>query len=188
MWEYDRVIFPPFIIMTDSHLVGIWLVGMCWVTMMMILMIWIMMKIDDDLIIINFHHDSDHEYHNMMTLRTVTMIRPQELGDCWEHPELYARLTFPRACSSGNFAWWHRWWWQRWWHRWWWWWASPSCPLLGLCNALCAWYAVWLICTEIPPVSSSAFVSISTLINCKHQYHCYLCYRQDWKSTRGWGH
>ena len=37
---------------------------------------------DDDTHDLNFHHDSDHEYHNMMTLRTVTMIRPQELGDC----------------------------------------------------------------------------------------------------------
>ena len=31
-WEFDCVIFPPFIMMSDSHLVGIWLVGICWVT------------------------------------------------------------------------------------------------------------------------------------------------------------
>ena len=29
-WECDCVIFPPFIIMTYSHQVGIWLVGICW--------------------------------------------------------------------------------------------------------------------------------------------------------------
>ena len=37
-WEFDCVIFPPFIIMSDSHLVGIWLVGICWVTI--IVMVW----------------------------------------------------------------------------------------------------------------------------------------------------
>ena len=32
-WEFDCVIFPPFIIMTDSHMVGMWLVVISWVTM-----------------------------------------------------------------------------------------------------------------------------------------------------------
>ena len=34
-WEYVSVTFPPLFIMTYSHLVGIWRVGICWVTMMM---------------------------------------------------------------------------------------------------------------------------------------------------------
>ena len=38
-WEFECVIFPPFIIMSDSHLVGMWLVGICWVTMMTMMMI-----------------------------------------------------------------------------------------------------------------------------------------------------
>ena len=36
-WVFDCVIFPPFIMMSDSHLVGIWLVGICWVTMVMMI-------------------------------------------------------------------------------------------------------------------------------------------------------
>ena len=31
-WEYVSVTFPPLFIMTYSHLVGIWRVGICWVT------------------------------------------------------------------------------------------------------------------------------------------------------------
>ena len=35
-WECDCDIFPPFNTMTYPHLVGIWLVGICWVTIIMI--------------------------------------------------------------------------------------------------------------------------------------------------------
>ena len=42
-WEYVSVTFPPLFIMTYSHLVGIWRVGICWVTMTTIMMMTMMM-------------------------------------------------------------------------------------------------------------------------------------------------
>ena len=43
--EIDCVLFPTFIIMTYSHLVGIKLVGICWVTMIIMMMMMMMIVI-----------------------------------------------------------------------------------------------------------------------------------------------
>ena len=42
-WEYDSVTFPPLFIMTYSHLVGIWRVGICWQIIMMTMMVMIVL-------------------------------------------------------------------------------------------------------------------------------------------------
>ena len=123
------------------------------------------------------------------------MSRPQEPGDCWEHPKLYARPTLPwtgppghddidglrgsrqigpwpvgprgpTGCPEKVDSW------------------APSpiylviMSMLILSLPLVGLYARCFICTKRSPVSPSVLQSISST----------LCCRQDWKSTQGWEH